>query len=309
MAATIIMALIAAALAATGAGVAGVRNSNRKNARDEDIERIKSTLGVSDSEARDIIAAGGYYDEPDASNLWGLFGDKYDSRTSQSDLEDYLKVVDELGPMPDDVDMDAVFRMADAEVDAENQQILDLYDKMYNQELDTSNDMYNDAVNQILYNDAMNQNAIRQNARSEMDRQQRNAIVRGASAATRLVANINAQLGTQAQAAQQSLETSNNLAKMLLNQRDAAMRTRRDYANSQADLMRDNLERKAHYRSMRLEEAEALRKKKLDKWNAEFDSRLAGNPYGNVYKRRETARTTGNSGSTYDYKNGGNASY
>ena len=84
----------------------------------------------------------------------------------------------------------------------------------------------NDYVNQLLSNQAQATNAIAGSTRSELQRSQRNAISRGATAAMRLVSNINTELGLQNKAAQQSLDTSNNLAQMLLTQRQSAAQLR-----------------------------------------------------------------------------------
>lgn len=274
----------------------------------DDLLRQAQGLGLSDREWDALIDQ--YM--PEKFNLFSNPGALFESSMPDmdkfyKDLADVLPIYQEMmASVPKDLDLAQIYRDADAEIDAENQGILDLYDKMYSQELDTSNDMYNDAVNQILYNDAMNQSAIRQSARAEMNRQQRNAIIRGASAATRLVANINAQLGTQAQAAQQSLETSNNLAKMLINQRDAAMKTRREYANSQADLMRGSAERKATYRKAKWSEAESLQENDRQRWYKKYAPQLSGNPIGDVLLGRATSKA---GTSSYDYKSGDTASY
>ena len=85
----------------------------------------------------------------------------------------------------------------------------------------------------------MQQQAIAGSVRFELDRQQRNAITRGASAAQRLVTNINTQLGLQAQSAQQSLDTSNALAQNLLAHRQAQQGLRQDYFNARNQYNRD----------------------------------------------------------------------
>ena len=132
------------------------------------------------------------------------------------------------------------------EIDAENQRLLDLYNQSFNNsqnqlqdELLENSAMFGDYRNQVLTNEAMRQQALAGATRFELDRQQRNAITRGASAAQRLVANINTQLGLQAQSAQQSLDTSNALAQNLLAHRQAQQNVRNSYLNLQNQHNRD----------------------------------------------------------------------
>lgn len=132
------------------------------------------------------------------------------------------------------------------EIDAENQRLLDLYNQSFNNsqnqlqdELLENSAMFGDYRNQVLTNEAMRQQALAGATRFELDRQQRNAITRGASAAQRLVANINTQLGLQAQSAQQSLDTSNALAQNLLAHRQAQQGVRNSYLNLQNQHNRD----------------------------------------------------------------------
>lgn len=133
------------------------------------------------------------------------------------DLLAQLQRASELGDMPE-VSLDTALDRARSDIDAEiGQQEQTLADLLQQQNL-----AYNDAAEQILSSDYQRNASLMGTYQSEMRRSQRNALEAGASAGARLANNINVTLSTQNQQAQQSLETSNNLAQMLLNQRQAA---------------------------------------------------------------------------------------
>lgn len=114
----------------------------------------------------------------------------------------------------------------------------------YNNRLQMSNDMYSRNADMIMGNQ-MRQNAMIQDAlRSDISRTRQNALEAGASAGLRIAGNINATLSAQNKAAQTSLDTSNNLAQMLLNQRQAAAGLRSDYQNymSNSNRYRDSVQ-------------------------------------------------------------------
>lgn len=178
-----------------------------------------------------------------------------------ADLQEMDSWNDYIGERPELPNPDDYYDEAYEAITKENEDIEKLYNQTFSdtkdllsQNLNTSLDLYNQVLNrseeslknqllenqlgfadyrnQLLTNEAMGQQAIAGSTRYELDRQQRNAISRGASAAQRLVANINTQLGLQAKSAQQSLDTSNALAQQLLMQRQAQAGLRQDYTNA-----------------------------------------------------------------------------
>lgn len=197
--------------------------------------------------------------------------------------------------------LEEIEQNAAAEIDAENRQILDLYDQtfdrsteMLDQGLMENTAAFSDYRNQVLTNDMMNQQAIAGSTRYELDRQQRNAITRGASAAQRLVANINTQLGTQAQSAQQSLETSNALAQQLLTHRQAQTGLRQDYtaALNQRDMNRAGqlsglAERKLNYGQGKVGWAMDKNQYARDAWSDRVSNYFQGNSLGEgIYRNK-----------------------
>ena len=129
---------------------------------------------------------------------------------------------------------------------------------------------------------------------SALDKTRQNALEAGASAGVRLAGNINTLLSVQNQQNQQSLETSNNLARMLLNQRQAAMGIRNDYnnvlnnyANQRASLMSGTAERKANYANSMMNQQQNIYDQRLQNWNDNLIAVGDGNPFVNYYKNKQ----------------------
>ena len=219
-------------------------------------------------------------------------------------LKDIDNAYSQIGKMPEYLTEDQIYELeqnAYSEIDAENRQLLDLYDNTLNrtseslqQELLENNAAFSDYRNQVLTNNIMSQQAIAGSTRYELDRQQRNAITRGASAAQRLVANINTQLGTQAQSAQQSLNTSNALAQQLLAQRQAQSSIRQDYTNAlnnytnnKASALQGNAERRLSYAQGKVGWAQEKNQYARDAWNDRVSNYFQGNSLGEgIYRNR-----------------------
>lgn len=236
----------------------------------------------------------------------------FDWDALNQDYDAYLEWRDKVGEMPDEIDYDAVANLANAQIDAENAQVGALYDQMlsrsedsYRNALAENNAMYNDQVNTLLSNSAAETNALAGSMAWQQKRATRNAITRGASAAQRLTASINAQLGTQAQASTQALETSNTLAQMLLSQRQAASSIRQNYnsdlnsyASNKASLLSGTAERKASYRNSQLSAAESMHDAQMDQWNDRLSAYGGSGLFANAY-RKQQQRSQGKSTYTY----------
>lgn len=296
---------ILASIGATGAGVdAGIKGSRKDKLDDIRQTLMDRTKDPNDSlyglTSNDIDAVINEYKNENFNlfdtGTWG--GGAFDQAAFDQDLEDYLAWKDSVGSMPEMPDYDRIASDADAAIDAENKELLNLYDSMANEGLATNNQMYNDYVGQMLSNQAQSQNMLQGSVRSELDRAQRNAIHRGATAAMRLVSNINAQLGMQNQAAQQSLETSNNLAQALLNQRQAAMQIRDQYTMNKANLIGGSAERKANYRNQMVNEADDMYNRNMNKWENDMSGYAGSSVWGDLHRNknlRGNQSTTSNS--------------
>ncbi len=296
-----------ALLAAGGAAALGAGQLGGSVGDKVDTDNFKKDLrnqGFSESEIDEIVNR--YHKNFNIFDLdSGLDRDAY-----KKGLEDYNSWKDKIGAMPDYVDEEAINNLANQQIDSENAQVQALYDQMlgrstdlYRTELNDMNTSYNDYVNQLMSNQAQATNAIAGSTRSELQRSQRNAITRGATAAMRLVSNINTELGLQNKAAQQSLDTSNNLAQMLLTQRQSAAQLRsqyagdmNDYTANTANLMSGTAERKASYRDSMRNEAYSNYQNKMDRWEDNLNSYAGDSPWGSIARNRAIRnRTTNNS--------------
>lgn len=292
--------LLAALAAAAGVGHDINVDRNTSDRRNYQSNKIADKYGIDQSSAEYI------YDEFQGTpfkvfdpNTWGKRQTTdYDSLDRY--YQDYLKWKDEVGDMPMAPDVDTIMAQAEQTIDAENAQLNDLYDQTFNrsnealqQELLDNSAAFSDYRNQLLTNEAMQQQAIAGSTRYELDRQQRNAISRGASAAQRLVSNINAQLGLQAQSAQQSLNTSNALAQQLLAHRQAQAGLRNSYidAMNNRDMQRANLiqgsaERRTNYQNQLYNQAYNNYEAKKDAWEDRINAYGGDNPFIDVHRRQ-----------------------
>lgn len=184
-----------------------------------------------------------YYDEDKV-----LGGTKYtfDYKDAVSNLEELINGVNQLD-MPSAPDFENIYNEAQKTIEDENAELiallnsqnaesLDLLDKNkfrqtqnYQNELDYLNQSYNDYSRQILSNDYIKNQQLMGTVSSALSKSKQNALEAGASAGARLAGNINTIMAIQNKQTQQSLETSNQLAQAMLNQRQAAAGLRANY--------------------------------------------------------------------------------
>jgi hypothetical protein len=234
---------------------------------------------------------------------FGAWGDQSDRSGLEGLMDSIQKAYEEYGDAPEALSSEDLSRIQEdayREIDDENQRLLSLYDESFNNsqtqlqnELMQNAAMFGDYRNQVLTNEAMRQQAIAGATRFELDRQQRNAITRGASAAQRLVASINAQLGLQAQSAQQSLDTSNALAQNLLAHRQAQQNIRGSYLNLQnqhnrdvASVLSGQTERRYNYGQGRKQGAIDDYDYAYDIWNENVNNAGLGQLGEGIYRTR-----------------------
>lgn len=141
--------------------------------------------------------------------------------------------------------------------------------------------------NQMAFDDYRSQvlgNQYQQNAQlmgsvdSAMSKARRNALEAGASAGLRMAENINTTLALQNKQAQTSLETSNQLAQQLLNQRQAAAGIRSDY-NTMLD---NNSAERRQYRESATQRVYNTQQEDLTNWENRFTN--STNPYAETYR-------------------------
>lgn len=307
-----IIAALAAAGVATGteAGVSDASTRNRNNSMKDWIR--KQYPNLTETEVNALVSQYGDVD----GGMWDIskWGDQSDWTGLRNSLNDLQKAYDELGYMPQALTLDQINEIenqARGEIDAENRQLFDLFDQTTNrssdlmqQQLAENQQAFADYRNQVLTNDAMNQQAIAGSTRYELERSQRNAIIRGASAAQRLVANINTQLGMQSKAAQQSLDTSNALAQQLLAHRRAQAGIRYDYMNmmnqdamNRAGVIKGSAERKNQYAQAQVGYNMDKNQYARDAWNDRVSDYFSGNSVGEgIYRRQYGSNRNNNNG-------------
>ena len=302
--AALVLAAIAAAGATAGATVHGVeaRNTNQRNRQLADWLR-QTYPELSQTQIEGIVSQ---YGDKQINGLFDFanWGDQSDTSGLQNLMKQVNEAYEKFGYQPEapsEADLDRIMNDAYSEIDAENNRLLNMYQDTFNdsrqalkEEIANNNAMFTDYRNQMLTNEAMQQQAIAGSTRFELDRQQRNAITRGASAAQRLVTNINTQLGLQAQSAQQSLDTSNALAQNLLahrqaqqGARDAYLSSRNAYNAQVANNLSGQAERRLNYGRAARQNAIDKYNYAYDQWNDQINNYFQGNSLGaGIYRNR-----------------------
>ena len=295
------LALLAALGAGAGINRLGTDVSNSVS-KDRALETLKGAnadflKNASDRELEGYLDS---YKSKDNSilNMWGLLGDKY-SYDAKSILADLARLSEASANMPTAPDYEQLYADAQKQIDTENAEILGMYDAdrqrqtdLYNNLMSQNNAAYNRNVGQIMSNDYQKNAQLMGTVRSEMQRSQRNAIESGASAGMRIAENINTTLSLQNRQSQQSLETSNNLAQMLLNQQQANAGLRSEYGNylsqdadKRASLKSGTAERVENQYNNRVSSAESIYNSQMQNYENSYDATVGTtNPFANTYK-------------------------
>lgn len=185
---------------------------------------------LSDTEKDALLS--NYWGEADNGfwNLGGLTGsaESFDVDAFLSDIGEYGNV--EAAPLLEKyVNIDESLADAQASVDAENERLL----ASLNEDLQRSGDAFTQARDTMLTSQHQRNAQTMDTMASDMSRARRNAIEAGASAGVRIAGNVNALLSAQNKMSQQSLDTSNQLAQMLLNQRNAEAGLRNQWRDAE----------------------------------------------------------------------------
>lgn len=210
--------------------------------------------------------------------------------------------------MPQRPNYNDVYNDAVETINRENAEVEKLYDNLlsqqttnFNQQLSDLNKSYNNMSSQILSNNYINNRQLMDTATSELSKSRRNALEAGASAGLRLANNINTMLSVQNKQAQQSLETSNNLAQMLLNQQQAASGIRGDYYNSlaqntanKANLRKGTSERISQYANSQFDTQDRMYENNMKDWEDSYYGRYGENTFGDAYLKYQKGKKYGN---------------
>lgn len=153
-------------------------------------------------------------------------------------LSDYNAMNAALGERPESPDIAQFWADAQDRASGETATALDKLEQLrqmqvgnFNDELRSLASGYNTARSGILSQQYQQNAQLMDTLSSQMDRQNRNALEAGASAGIRLAGNINTLLSTQNKQSQTSLDTANQLAQMMVNQRNAEASVRGRYGD------------------------------------------------------------------------------
>ena len=273
-------------------------------------QNMLSQMGLTGDDLTQFLKDNGYYEEAnDWTNAWGGFGgllkgsyDKYELDEDRLNA-DLKAMYDALQQRPDTLYaqdyLDAARAQAYAERDAQLAKLnarTANQTKLFNDELDSLASSYNTARSSILSNQYQQNAQLMDRMTSQMDKTRRNALEAGASAGLRLAGNINTLLSTQNKQAQTSMDTANQLAQMMVSQRNAEAATRREYGNymTQQDAtereISDSAETKAQsYFDINYGAAQRDYDSKLNDW----DNANSSNPLWE-YRTKYTKPNTGN---------------
>lgn len=178
--------------------------------------------------------------------------------------------------------------------------------QMYNDELANINSMYNDYSRQLLTNDYMKNAQLMGTVQSALSKSKQNALEAGASAGSRLAENINTIMATQNKQTQQSLETSNQLAQAMLNQRQAAAGIRgnyndmlnsntqsriglaSDYGNAQRNIKQDSAFKATNYANQQFQTQNSIYQNQMDNYDRMMATQSSNPFYGSYQSYRQT---------------------
>ena len=257
-------------------------------------EGLKYWDSLSDSEKDTLLEQ--YYTEDDNGfyNLWGLTG-----TTDTFDVDSFLNDIsafDKVGASPirsQFYDIDSILADSQAAINAENERLLE----SLNDDLQRTGDAYTQTRNNILAQQHQRNSQLMDTLASDMERSRRNAIEAGASAGIRIAGNVNSILSAQNKMSQQSLETSNQLAQMLLNQRNAESGLRsqwRDIEQSTYDRVQNRANSELSWGQAKYDEA-------MSDWQDRFDASVSetNGMQDRIRKYKTNAAYRAPSGSSY----------
>jgi hypothetical protein len=242
-----------------------------------DLEREGLSFeGLSDTQLENLLRD--YWESSD----WGLGT----THTFDRDrfVSDYTNFIEGRDTMPDPVRYDELWEQAQARADSEAAIALRELETLgqrqtesFNDELKKLSSGYADARSALLSNQYQQNAQLMDTLSYQMDKSNRNALEAGASAGIRLAGNVNTLLSTQNKQSQTSLETANQLAQMLVSQRNAEASVRGRYW----DTMGRNLATKRGIQNSALGKAQEYYNQNADVSEKAYDA--AKSDWDNAY--------------------------
>jgi hypothetical protein len=171
----------------------------------------------------------------------------------------------------------------------------DEYVAGYQQDLADIEELYGTQRRNLLATQSRQNAELMDTMRSEMSRSRRNALEAGASAGIRLADNINIMLSNQNKQAQTSLETSNQLAQMAINQRAATQQARGAYTNYMQQDFQNRNDLRATGRSEAMQNYNAANESFINR-DAQWEDRYGHIPGANMWSATQKRKQTGTYG-------------
>ncbi len=225
----------------------------------DDPEALKLWESLSDYEKK-TIAEQFVVEDNDIGNLWGIWGNdikNYDADALAGAISEFDEMQAAYEALPTIPDAQEYWNNAEARAAAEYDSDIALIAEEkaraisgFDDELRSLGSQYNTARSGILSSQYQQNTQLMDTFTSQMEKSNRNALEAGASAGIRLAGNINTLLSVQNQQSRTSLETANQLAQMMVNQRnaEASVNTRyNDYmAKNRASVAQARADRNAN---------------------------------------------------------------
>jgi hypothetical protein len=247
-----------------------------------------------------------YYTSKD---MFGYNQESFDYGAAVQELEKMINSVNGMSK-PVAPDYQKIYNEAQEAIDAENQGLYALLDSNlarqtanYQDELGNLNQMYNDYTRQILSNDYIKNQQLMGSVGSALSKSKQSALEAGASAGARLAGNINTILGVQNKQTQQSLETSNQLAQAMLNQRQAAAGIRGNYnqmlnsdTQSRIGIQQGSTERKNNYAAQQFGTQQQIYDNQMSNYEGAMANHSSNPFYGSYQSYRQNKTYKNNQG-------------
>lgn len=183
------------------------------------------------------------------------------------DLGEYDLITQAAPDWNDTPSFESILADAESAIEAENEELL----ASLNQELANTSEAYTNSRNALLTQQYQRNAQTIDAMASDMARARRNAIEAGASAGVRIAGNVNALLSAQNKMSQQSLETSNQLAQMLVNQRNAEA----DLRSQWRDVKMSTYDRTQNRAQSIYSTEQAKYDDNTKRWQSEIDKKLS----------------------------------
>ena len=243
---------------------------------------------LSDTERRALIHTNdNYVDSIEGSrNLFGLGGDIESIATDRllADLN-AINSYDQMPAVP--VYDDAVNAVLNGEDAQTNAYLASLEEDrarqtaLMEQQLAENQASFDDYRSQLLSNQHQQNVQLMGAYKSEMSKARRSALEAGASAGLRMAENINTTLSLQNKQAQTSLETSNQLAQQLLNQRQAAAGIRSDYNT----MLSNNASERRNYQESAINRVDSTNWRDYENERDAWEMSIGDTAVGDSYKK------------------------